>query len=505
MLLADVRDALSDCPIASPERIRQAELDWSAAAGEPVYRLMERAGSAAWTLIRRRFPGAERWLVVAGPGNNGGDAFEVARHAICAGKDVVVAVRRTDDDSWMHKVSGDAAIALAKLRSLRPTFVPWKAIDSVSVDLVVDGLLGSGAVAPPRPEALQAIAAINATGVPVFSLDIPSGLDACTGQPIGDAVRARATLSFVALKPGQVTGDGLEYCGQLAFADLGVGIEAASLVGRLASWSEHRVKRPVRRRNSHKGMFGHLLLIGGNRGMGGAVMLAAESALRTGVGRLTVITRPEHVQPLLARLPEAMVLAGDDPSSSVFEDKFGQAQAILIGPGLGRDAWSDAWCERVAAAGRPTVVDADACHWMSRHPGALHPTAITPHPGEAAMLLNTEVAAIQADRWAALHQLTGLADAVVLKGAGSLVGGAFVPWCCPYGNPGMASAGMGDVLAGVLGSLIAQGMEAGQAAVYATLLHAKAGDEAARHDGMIGTLASDLLPWLRQLQQVATS
>lgn len=256
---------------------------------------------------------------------------------------------------------------------------------------------------------------------------------------------------------------------------------------------------PPRPEGAHKGMFGHLLLLGGDRGMGGAIMLAAQTALRSGAGRVTVITRPEHVAPLLARSPEVMAHGLDDPAQSV--PLLEQATALVTGPGLGRGDWGRQLLTLALQRDVPRVLDADALNMLALQPVRLgSATVITPHPAEAGRLLGCTTADVQGDRLGAVQQLAERFGCVaVLKGVGSLVAEAsgMLPGLCPYGNPGMATAGMGDVLSGLTGALLAQGLPAGDAARYAVLLHALAGDRAEQQSGQVGMLASDLMEHIR--------
>lgn len=266
----------------------------------------------------------------------------------------------------------------------------------------------------------------------------------------------------------------------------------------LASCKELLPPRPM---DAHKGMFGHLLLLGGNRGMGGAIMLAAQAALRAGAGRVTAITRPEHVAPLLARCPEVMAHGLDDPAQSV--SLLEQATAVVIGPGLGRDDWGRQLLSLALQRDVPRMLDADALNLLALQPVRLgRASVITPHPAEAARLLGCTTAEVQNDRLRAVQRLVErFGCTAVLKGEGSLVADADesdrLPGLCRYGNPGMATAGMGDVLSGLVGALLAQGLQSGSAARYAVLLHALAGDRAEQQDGQLGILASDLMEHIR--------
>lgn len=256
---------------------------------------------------------------------------------------------------------------------------------------------------------------------------------------------------------------------------------------------------PPRPRDSHKGANGHVLCIGGDHGSGGAIVLCAQAALHAGAGLASVATRAAHVPPLLARQPEAMAHAIE--SADALAPLFARATVIAIGPGLGQDAWGRAMLGAALAEAKPLVLDADALNLLAAAPRALPAgTILTPHPGEAARLLGTDVAAVQSDRNAAalaLVQRHGVV--VVLKGAGTLVvAPGRAPRIVAAGNPGMATGGMGDLLTGVVAALRAQGLDAFDAASCGALLHAHAGDLAAREGGMRGLLPSDLLPWLRR-------
>lgn len=256
---------------------------------------------------------------------------------------------------------------------------------------------------------------------------------------------------------------------------------------------------PPRPRDSHKGANGHVLCIGGDHGSGGAIVLCAQAALRTGAGLASVATRAAHVPALLARQPEAMAHAVE--SGDALAPLFARASIIAIGPGLGQGAWGRAMLAAALAASKPLVLDADALNLLAAAPRALPAgTILTPHPGEAARLLDSDIASVQGDRNAAALALVQRYGAVVvLKGAGTIVAApGRIPRVVAAGNPGMATGGMGDLLTGVIAALRAQGLDAFDAASCGALLHAHAGDLAAREDGMRGLLPSDLLPWLHR-------
>lgn len=466
------------------------------ANGTPGIELMQAAAEALWSAIVRRWPGERRMSVLCGSGNNAGDGYLLALLAKLSGWQVEVI--SVGDPA---KLKGDAAIACRRARDRGVSIQPWTA-QSELAGVVVDALLGIGLRGEVRAEYRSAIEAINAAAGPVVAVDLPSGLDADRGVVLGCAVVADLTVSFIGLKLGLLTGVGPDYVGELEFAGLAEDDQLAFIAAverlSLANWAG---TLPQRKKAAHKGHFGHLLLIGGGQGMGGAIMLAAEAAMYSGAGKISVATRAEHVAPLLSRCPELMVRAVD--SAEQLRPLLEQADALVIGPGLGRDDWAQAMLHAALGWDGPRVLDADALNLIAEHdvsPRLGDKSVISPHPAEAARLLSQTNTEVQADRSAALQRLVKeLGCAVILKGAGSLVASAdaMPPAVCSDGNPGMAVGGMGDVLSGLLGALLAQQIPAAQAARYAVLVHALAGDVAAAK-GEVGMRASDMFAPIRQ-------
>lgn len=457
--------------------------------------LMQRAATAAFALLRKRWPHARKLLLLAGSGNNGGDAFLLGVLALRSGMAV---------EAWALSgaSSGDAAAAraayLAEGGALR---VPGANDTLPRVDVAIDGLFGTGLARPLEGLAAVLVQRLVDARVPTLALDLPSGLGADSGTTCGPAIRAEATVSFVAWKRGLFTADAADHCGALELAGLDLpdaareGIEAdATLLDASidARW-------PRRRGNSNKGHYGHVLVIGGDLGMAGAARLAAEAALRCGAGLVSVATRSTHIGAILAGRPELM--AASVESGDELAPLLQRASVLALGPGLGRTDWGQAVFAAALATGLPAVLDADALNLLAAAPRRL-PAGIvlTPHPGEAARLLRSDVATVQSDRYAAVRELARIHQATcVLKGAGSLVADpAGRVAACPWGNPGMASGGMGDVLTGVIAALLAQGLDAWDAACLGVALHARAGDRAAA-DAPRGLLASDLFDPLRAL------
>lgn len=461
----------------------------------PGFTLMSRAGQAALEVVRSRWPAARRLLVLCGAGNNAGDGYVLARLAARSGLRVTVAALMDP-----QRLQGDARLAWEMYRQAGGLTQTWEQALPGRADVVVDAILGTGLSRALEGKPAQVVEALLTAGKPVLALDVPTGLDADTGRALGSAVRASATLTFVGLKLGLYTGAGPEHCGEIYFAGLGIPERAYRNQLHAARRIDEQLVRnvlPPRSRTAHKGSAGHVLLVGGGPGMPGAVRLAAEGALRAGAGRVTVATVPASVQAIAAGRPEVMVHG--ITSEEMLQPLLMSADVVGIGPGLGQDPWAARLFESVLAADRPLIVDADALNLLAREPQTRGNWILTPHPGEAARLLDTfdDAAAIQRDRPSALAGLIDRFEAVViLKGAGTMVGRAGeVPWICDRGNPGMATAGMGDVLTGVTAAIAAQTQDLFAAARAAVWVHAAAGDDAAIQ-GERGLLASDLFPHL---------
>jgi hydroxyethylthiazole kinase-like uncharacterized protein yjeF len=455
--------------------------------------LMARAGVAAFDTLRASVPRSRRIAVVCGPGNNGGDGYVVADLAMRAGHEVVVLTL------GRNPTTGDAALMRRRCEAAGVSILPFDAGLLDGADVIVDALLGTGLQRAVTEEWRTAIEAINAAARPIVAVDIPSGLNADTGAVMGAAVRADVTVTFIGLKAGLFLADGRDCVGRIVFDDLGVpsavydGVDV--LVRRLA---EQDLRRLVcrRARNAHKGNFGHVLVIGGGSGMPGAARLCGESALRIGAGLVTLATHPSHAAAVNAGRPE--LLAFGVRTAKDLKPLIARASVIALGPGLSKDPWSRALWRAAGQAGLPLVMDADALNLLAAMPRRDAGWVLTPHPGEAARLLNTTTTAVQRDRAAAAKQLVKRYGGVcALKGAGTLVADAQSLWLCDRGNPGMASGGMGDVLTGAIAALRAQGHPAADAARLGVWLHAAAGDDAAQPDE-IGLIASDLYPFMRR-------
>ncbi|MEY6432636.1 NAD(P)H-hydrate dehydratase [Thioalkalicoccus limnaeus] len=456
--------------------------------------LMERAGQAAYRLIRSRWSSARSLTVLCGGGNNAGDGYVVARAAVGHGDQVRV-LTLVDP----ARLRGDALAMAQVYRAAGGAIEPFAGLPQ-RTDLIVDALLGIGLARDLEGPWLAAVQAVNAHRAPVLALDVPSGLDADTGAMRGDAVRASATISFIGLKVGFFTGEGPERCGRIHFA--GLEIPATTLARVLPSarridWRRVADRLGPRPRTAHKGTFGHVLIIGGAPGFSGAVRLAGEAALRAGAGLVSIATHPDHARCLNLTRPELMVHAVD--TAADLAPLLERATVVAIGPGLGQGAWGrDLWLA-VVSLPRPLIVDADALNLLAEAPAARADWVLTPHPGEAARLLGESTVQVQRDRPGAVSRLQRrYLGVVVLKGAGTLIdaGPPRPPAICSDGNPGLASGGTGDALTGIIAALVAQGLDPDEAASVGVCVHARAADVAAR-DGERGMLAGDLIARLR--------
>lgn len=469
--------------------------------GMPGFDLMQRAGRAAFRVLTQHWPEAASITVCCGKGNNAGDGYLVAGLAQQAGLRVTLV--QLGDPAALR---GDAARARDWAASLGVDAQAGPP-ENIEGAVVVDALLGTGIEGELRPPFAETAARINDSGRPVLAIDVPTGVSADTGAVTEHAVRAAVTVTFIGRKLGLYTGPAVSHAGAVVFDDLGVpGAVYRAVPGGCPRLHYDTLtdayRLPARDANVHKHALGHLVVVGGDHSMGGAPLMAAEAALRCGAGMVSVITRACHRPAILARRPEVMVVDADDAAlRGAVLDK---ATTLVLGPGLGQAPWGQGLFEETLERGLPTVLDADGLNlFASLRAAARGPLVATPHPGEAGRLLGSNGAEIQADRPAAARALAErLSAAVVLKGAGSLVaapgtdGRAELLGLCAHGNPGMASAGMGDVLSGVIGALLAQGLGAGAAAAAGTCLHSYAGDRAADVLGQRGLLATDLLEHL---------
>lgn len=498
------------------------------------YCLMGRAAQAAYDLVCDRFPETRSLVVLAGAGNNAGDGYALAQIAHQAGWRVTVLALVAPDT-----LKNEAGQAVADCLAAGVLCLDFAACEALpAADLYVDALFGIGLSRPiEASDFTRAIQYLNATAAPVLSLDVPSGLAADTGQPLGLAVKAQITITFIVVKQGLLTAQGPDFVGELWFDDLAISADCAA---RLCSGVSHvnlqyLPQIPSRAKASHKGSFGDVLVVGGDVGMAGAALLAAEAAISGGAGRVTLMTHPEHLTAALIRCPEVLTAAVDEgvdaaEVKSLLAPLLAKASVVVLGPGLGQRDWGMVLAQTVISAACEhkdlnLVLDADALNLIAadkirwpifsrvgtdKYNGLGARTIMTPHPLEAARLLDSEAATsaanggkthhnartIQTDRFAAAAALADLFDAhILLKGAGTVLAHSLLYGdqrhdervqkksrlaLCSLGNPGMAVAGMGDVLSGLLGALFgqlsSQGLSTAEVVAAGAVIHAAAGD-----------------------------
>lgn len=488
------------------------EIDRTAieALGVPALALMERAGAAVAGAARELARPEGRVVVVCGGGNNGGDGYVAARLLRAEGREVRVVALVPPE-----RLSADARAVRARAAAAAvPIDDAAVAVGAGKGDVVVDAIFGTGLARAPEGVFADAIAAIDAArlaGARVVAVDVPSGLSADTGRPLGPCVRADRTVTFAFSKRGLVLHPGAALAGEVTVADIGIPPEAALRVPvacELLTEAEARLLLPARRPEAHKGDAGRVLVVAGSPGKTGAAHLALSGALRGGAGLVTLAARPEVLPFALAGRPEAMsvALAGDGPLGRADLEPLAaaaaDADALAIGPGIPRGPETAelllALLERVR---RPAVLDADALNALAAAPGALAalsaagvPLLLTPHPGEMARLCGGTIHEVQSDRIgvAASHARAWKAT-VVLKGARTVVADPDAPPAViPTGNPGLATGGTGDVLAGLCGALLAAGLPPAAAGRVGAFVHGRAGDLAALRFGERGLLAGDL-------------
>ncbi len=454
--------------------------------------LMRRAGFAVFEKIQHYYADVSTLVVFCGAGNNAGDGYVIAKLALFAGiKTIVYAVSEVD------KLSGDARLAYQDFMQAGGHISDFYSEKSITDGIIVDALLGTGLSRRVDGKFAEAIELINSGHSPVFAVDIPSGLNADTGFVMGCAVKADYTVSFIGQKRGMFTGLAAEYCGQIIFSTLDIPYAIYHNMASTAKLMQQPVFQP-RHRSAHKGYYGHVLLIGGDSGYSGAIRLAAEAALYTGAGLVSVATRAEHANTINIQRPELMchgIVNADD-----LQPLIEQASMVVIGPGLGQSDWAKTLFNAVVKSDKPLLLDADALNLLARQTLKRADWILTPHPGEAARLLEITNAEINYDRYTALFKLhKKYAGVVVLKGAGSLVHNGQQTILSATGNPGMASGGMGDVLSGIIAALAAQKQSLMQAACNGVYIHGEAADLAAAELGERGLLAADILPYIRKL------
>jgi NAD(P)H-hydrate epimerase len=470
--------------------------------GIPGLTLMKRAAQACVETLLARWPEPASVAVLCGSGNNAGDGFIIA--GLLTEKGIRASV------GLLGKVPEPTSDAGSAYAFCKASGADITGVDEAMADatVIVDALLGTGITGAVRPEYAEVISAVNESGRPVLAVDLPSGLCADTGSLLGECVAADVTVTFIGVKIGLLTNNGSEQAGEICYAGLGVPQSVYDKVPWVADVLDYQQLTSVlepRHRNAHKISHGHLLVVGGNRGMAGAAAMAAEAALYSGAGMVTVATHPDSVSAIMNRRPEIMArsVTGADDISRLLD----RVTGVVLGPGLGADDWSREIFQAVMRSPLPIVLDADGLNLLAENPVHRDNWILTPHPGEASRLLAADIPGeVQSDRLQAVIALQKKYGGVsLLKGAGTLIAESPIAEessaisLCPYGNPGMSVAGMGDVLAGVIGGLLIQGLTAGDAVKLGATVHSLAADELVAEQGERGLLATELLPVIRRL------
>ena len=489
--------------------------------GIPGLVLMENAGRGAFDFLLKKFKNikAKKIAVMAGRGNNGGDGFVIARYLMEKGINV-----NTFLLSSKKKVKGDAKVNMDLAQKLCdrsntcsiieiPDADTFKDLKSriLHHDLFIDAILGTGINSDVRGFFKDAIALINSSKRPVFSVDIPSGLHSDTGQPLGAAVKADATATFAFAKAGHILYPGNSYTGDLEVIDIGIPKFIAlekNIKLSLIEKNEIAACFSPREFQSHKGSYGHLLVIAGSAGKTGASALCANAAMRCGTGLVTLgvakslnkIIEPQVIEPMTHPLPEKEKGILSDNCFDEIQTLLKKKQALAIGPGLGTRKATEKLVNRlIEKSDVPVIIDADAINCIAKNPEILKKkktsAILTPHPGEMANLCNLTISKIQADRIGIASQFAKDHDIIlVLKGAQTVVslptGKSFI---CPTGNPGMASGGMGDVLTGMIAGFCAQGFSPEKASLAGVFIHGMCADILASDMGAFGFLATDMI------------
>lgn len=477
--------------------IRQLDLLAGQQPQQNAYVLMSRAGLSAFTLSKKLWPTMKKIAIFCGTGNNGGDGFIFARLAFEQGFEVIVYQVGEVNETTL---SAAAKQAREEWQSLSQ---PISTLDSLTwdIDLIVDAILGTGVREPLDQTYQQIIQEINtnAQKIPVLAIDLPSGINSNTGSVIDCAINADATISFLGMKVGLVLGAAYDHVGQLFFDDLGVEKSIFQQVNRVAksyTYPDILSLLPKLKPTVHKGNKGHVLVVGGGEPHYiGAPLLSAEAAYRAGAGRVSVFMAPQSGQTVARAPAEIMVYASDD--LSVLERLIENADAVLVGPGLGNGLWATRVFEILLTCSKRMVVDADALNQLSSHSLQSYDWVLTPHPGEAARLLGQSVHDIQANRLQAAQQLAQqYKGTIVLKGVGTIICAEdAVPAIYAQAVPSLATAGTGDILAGIIASFLAQGMPTWDAAKVAVAIHGQAGMK----EKLPGMIASDLFQHIRLL------
>ena len=450
--------------------------------------LMKRAGSRAFSHITRNYSDFRSMIVLCGTGNNGGDGYVVAGHGLSVGMDVRVIQSGPPQSSESRVVCEEYLNHGGRIETeLESPIGPGT--------LIVDGLLGTGISEAPRGQIKALIESANTCESPIISLDVPSGLDSDTGFAFEPCINAHSTVTFIGKKLGLFTASGRAVSGDIIYEKLELDDDVFDLVP-----VEARIITPLsleaREPDTHKGCFGNVVVAGGGAGMLGATLLAGTAALRCGSGLVTILSSQSHMDLPALYQPELMSQCVENEPG--FAALMRRCDVVILGPGLGQDLWSENLFQQLISSSIPMVVDADGLNLLSKSPLKCEHWVLTPHPAEAGRLLGLTTEEVQRNRVAAVRAISEQYGGVcVLKGSGTLVAHRDSLYLCDKGNPGMATAGMGDVLSGIIGSFIGQKFSLLNAATKGVWLHSHCADSVSMESGMHSLVASDIVTQLK--------
>ncbi|MBA5760874.1 NAD(P)H-hydrate dehydratase [Vibrio sp. 404] len=481
-------------PLFRAQQVKKGEVDAAKLAGFEMYSLMQSAGEAVFNLVIDQYGREITLLILCGGGNNGGDGYIVGQRAIQSGINVTLWALVSPD-----KLTDDAKRAYHDFVLAGGQVKPVKLEQIGHYDVVVDALLGTGLSGTVRDEMRIVIEKVNDAHVATVSVDLPSGLCSDTGSVLGCCIQAAHTMTFIGIKQGLVTGQARAFVGDLHFSGLAVHQHFERIQNTKVWWDSAHLIQALRQRSpcAHKGSQGKALLVGGDYGLGGAVLIAAHACLKSGAGLTACLTQEKNMIAGLVATPEVMFSHWSEDNC---QQRLAWCDAFALGPGLGRESHSKQLFDFFSSTTLPKVLDADALHFLAIQPNYDDQRIITPHPGEAAKLLDCTVTEIEQNRYRSVVKLQQCyGGVVVLKGAGTLVCSEHGTYVCSAGNAGMATGGMGDALTGVIVSLLAQGRSLEMAARKGVMLHSCAADYNVATYGLIGLCASDVVNSIRHV------
>ncbi len=462
----------------------------------PEFNLMLEAGKAVFNVLKKHITNKETPIfILCGPGNNGGDGYITA--SLAAKEDFNITCLEIGDFSKQSKVSKKAkALATNNNATIRPYN---KNISFSKECVIIDGILGIGIKGKVRIKESNLIEKVNNSKAFIISIDNPSGLDCDSGDILGIAIKSNITVTFLSYKQGLYLKYGPKLSGKIEFSNLKTNY--IKFLGSLTA-KYHIIPNqnldniiPKRKIDDHKGVFGNILIVGGNYNMGGAVIMTALAACKAGAGKVTVLTRKEHISPLISRIPNVMTITYE--SEKDLEDAIEDKTLLAIGPGLGKSKWSKKLFDFFMQSNLPKVIDADALNLLSesKEKFNLSNAILTPHPKEAARLIGNDVIEIQKDRNSSIRKIQEKYGAItILKGANSLIlNNKKELYLCPHGSPAMAVAGMGDILTGLISGLATQNITLNEAAILGVYFHALKANQITKKYGEIGMLPTDIL------------